>query len=454
MTEAKPQRDVHAQIDQILSEPDPLLPEELVRGYVSAFVDRRPEFLSLVQRHGSPLYVFDERALRSRVQQFHRVFEGEFPRLGCYYAVKSNNHPWVAGTVVNEGWGLDVSSGIELEAALEAGAADIVFSGPGKTAAELTLAVENADRVTVLIDSLGESRRLAEIARASQTTIRAGVRVTPPVGQWQKFGVPLDRLRPFWEEAGRCGFVDLCGLQFHTSWNLDPSRQIKTLGAIDREVRTWPERLRDQIAFLDIGGGFWPPQGEWMLEAATRRGKLLEVLDGVPPHGEQRHLAPAQPIELFARRLAQTLRGSVFDTFACRVCVEPGRWVSNEAMHLLVTVVDKKEEDLVIVDAGTNAIGWERFESDYAPLVNLSRPALFEQRCRVLGSLCTPHDVWGSAYWGADLEAGDVLLVPDQGAYTYSLRQQFIKGVPPVVPLDAPSDQPGAQAFAGVATEG
>ena len=453
MTHAHPQRDFYPQFEQILSEPDSPLAEELVRGYVSAFLGRRAEFLSLVDRHGSPLYVFDEPALRSRAQEFRRAFEREFPRLCCYYAVKSNNHPWVAAAVLDEGWGLDVSSGIELDAALEAGATDIVFSGPGKTAAELTLAVENADRVTVLIDSLGESRRLAEIARACQTSIRAGVRVTPPAGQWQKFGVPLDRLRPFWEEAGRCGFVDLCGLQFHTSWNLNPARQIETIGAIDREVRTWPDRLRDQIAFLDIGGGFWPPRGEWLLEAATRRGKLLAILEEGNVCCDHRHLAAAQPIDLFARQLAQTLRGSVFDVTGCRVCVEPGRWLSNESMHLLVTVVDKKEDDLAIVDAGTNAIGWERFESDYAPLVNLSRPALSEKRCQVLGSLCTPHDVWGFAYWGGSLAAGDVLLVPDQGAYTYSLRQQFIKGVPPVVPLDTASAHTATQTVVGTAIE-
>ena len=104
-------------------------------------------------------------------------------------------------------------------------------------------------------------------------------------------------------------------------------------------------------------------------------------------------------------------------------------------MHLLVTVVDKKEDDLVIVDAGTNAVGWERFESDYVPLLNLSRPALQEVPCQVLGALCTPHDIWGYAFWGEDIVPGDVLLVPDQGAYTYSLRQEFIKPVPTVVPL-------------------
>jgi diaminopimelate decarboxylase len=98
-----------------------------------------------------------------------------------------------------------------------------------------------------------------------------------------------------------------------------------------------------------------------------------------------------------------------------------------------MTVVDQKGEDLVITDAGTNAVGWERFETDYFPVLNLTRPALTEKPCYILGSLCTPHDVWGFSYFGRDIRVGDVLMIPTQGAYTYSLRQNFIKPVPEVV---------------------
>ena len=420
-------QDNRPRLEPAVRQPGVPLPEATVRAYVSRFVQRREAFLSLADRHGSPLYVFDESALRRRARTFRRAFERVFPLVSCYFAVKSNNHPLVAGTVLNEGFGLDTSSGVELQAALTAGADDVVLSGPGKTRAELTLAVENADRVTVLIDSVGELRRLADIARERHTPVRAGVRIAPPSGGWLKFGVRLDRLRSFWEEAGQCTFVRLGGLQFHTSWNHGPARQIETIGAIDRELRQWPRRLRARIEFLDVGGGFWPPQGEWLLDAA----------------GGGPRLVPAEPIDVFARQLAARLQESVLDRSTLKLCLEPGRWIANDAMHLIVTVVDKKENDLAIVDAGTNAIGWERFESDYAPLINLSRPALVERRCHVHGSLCTPHDVWGSAYWGDDLMPGDVLLVPDQGAYTYSLRQQFIKQVPAVVSLDSTTDKTG-----------
>jgi diaminopimelate decarboxylase len=80
-----------------------------------------------------------------------------------------------------------------------------------------------------------------------------------------------------------------------------------------------------------------------------------------------------------------------------------------------------------------NAVGWERFETEFSPVINLSRPDTIEHKSLVMGSLCTPHDVWGYGYFGQRIEVGDVLLIPQQGAYTYSLRQEFIKPLPKVV---------------------
>ncbi|MBN1855048.1 MAG: alanine racemase [Pirellulales bacterium] len=426
---------VQSHVDRILEETIEPLPEEIVRSYISQLVERQMDFMALVQRHGSPLYVFDQQALQKRARKLQRAFERVLPQVSCFFAMKSNNHPLVAATLVEEHFGLDVSSGTELHAAIVAGAEEIMFSGPGKTQSELTLALEHADRVTMLIDSFGEFERLQAIACDRHTPIRAGVRITPPTSTWRKFGIPLEELLPFWEKAKSSDFVHLCGIQFHSSWNHHPTNQIATIQAIGRAIRLWPKSLLDQITFLDIGGGFWPPQGEWLLHKATRQGKLLSFLEGAADPIEGRCLVPATPIDSFAEQLATSLEENIFDLVKCRICIEPGRWICNDAMHLLLTVVDKKDKNLVIVDAGTNAIGWERFESDYAPIVNLSRPAETEHPCQIYGSLCTPEDVWGYAYWGEDILPGDVLLVPDQGAYTYSLRQYFIKPVPPVIPI-------------------
>jgi diaminopimelate decarboxylase len=65
----------------------------------------------------------------------------------------------------------------------------------------------------------------------------------------------------------------------------------------------------------------------------------------------------------------------------------------------------------------------------------MSRPSLDERPCMIAGSLCTPHDIWGWSYFGEDIQPGDILLLPNQGAYTWSLRQEFIKPLAKVITI-------------------
>ena len=161
------------------------------------------------------------------------------------------------------------------------------------------------------------------------------------------------------------------------------------------------------------------------------------AVGSAPEAALRHHKLSSVPIEEFADKIAQALRAHVFPCVRCRVYTEPGRWICNDAVHLILTVVDKKAKDLVVTDAGINAIGWDRFETDYFPVINLSQPDVNEHECYIMGSLCTPHDIWGYAYHGADVQVGDILMIPTQGAYTYSLRQNFIKPVPQVAMLKA-----------------
>ena len=421
----------------------PLLEPQELEAFVRSFLARRDVFLEACRKNGSPLYAIEEQVLLDRAEQFTAAFEAELPGVRVYYAVKSNNHPAIAGALAGAGLGLDVSSGRELELALGCAAADIAFSGPGKTEEELALAAAHHDRVTVLLDSFGELERLERMAAGAGAVVRAGVRLTTDErGLWRKFGIPLADLPRFLQAAEACACVRLCGLQFHTSWNLDPGNQVAFIARLGAALRALAPRQRSAIEFVDIGGGFWPPQGEWLHSVGTPEGRVRQAVLPAPNPPPGHHRRAAVPIEEFARPIGRAVREHLLPHVDCCICAEPGRWLCNDAMHLLLTVVDRKADDLVITDAGTNAIGWERFEVDYFPVINLSRPSVSEHECYVLGSLCTPHDVWGYAYHGKDIQPGDVLLIPTQGAYTYSLRQEFIKPLPKAVVLKA---EPSAQ---------
>jgi len=419
-----------------LRQETPILQDGELRAFVESFLERRGSFLGLRQEHGSPLYVVDEKALLDRARQFREAFEPELPDVSVCYAVKSNNCPELVSILAGAGLGLDVSSGKELELALGSGTKEVLFTGPGKTDDELFLATQNAERVTLMLDSLGELRRLERVAAGLGQSLKVGVRLTTDEsGPWRRFGIPLAKLQDFMDETNASGSVKVSGLQFHTSWNLDPGPQVGFITRLGRALQSMALDRREEIEFVDIGGGFWPPRGEWLQFAGTPRGRLCQAA-GLPPEGSLRHYHCASaPIGVFVREIAQAVRTSLFPHVQCRIIAEPGRWLCHDGMHVLLTVVDKKAEDLAIADGGTNAVGWERFEVDYFPVINLSRPGTAEHACWVMGSLCTPRDFWGYSYHGQSVEPGDALLIPTQGAYTYSLRQDFIKPLPEVAVL-------------------
>jgi diaminopimelate decarboxylase len=428
---------LHRRLDAALSRTPPILSPDTLKAFVQSCFEQGPRYLSILEDHGAPAYLLDPSVLRHRAGRFRAAFEAVLDPVGFYFAMKSNNHPTVARTLTEARFGLDVSSGLELATALDLEAKDIVFSGPGKTTEELRLAAAHAHRVVVLLDSFGELHRLAQVAGEMRRRVRCGVRLNlNPQGLWRKFGIGMENLTAFFQAAGHLESVELTGLQFHSSWNLSPRPQVDSIETLGRTLGTLAPEHRQAIGFVDIGGGYWPEQGEWLNGRATDRGRLLEEL-GAPAASPLIHYCtPSAPIEHFAREIAAAVRRHLMPVVSCRIYLEPGRWICNDAMHLLISVVDKKAPDLVITDAGTNAVGWERFESDYFPVLNLSRPAMQERPCHVLGSLCTPHDVWGTSYFGEAIEPGDILMIPTQGAYTYSLRQHFIKPLPPVVVIE------------------
>ena len=426
------------QAAELLNRQVPRLDPREIADFVQSFLDRSDVFLAAVHDHGSPLYAIDAVALVNNARKFRNAFAAVLPDHRIYYALKSNSHPTIAATLVGEGLGLDVSSGLELKAALACGSRDIVFSGPGKSSDELALAVKNSDKVTVLLDSFRELAKLEQIAHQANAHIRAGVRLaTDDSGIWRKFGIPLEKLGSFFDVGHRCEPVVLRGLQFHISWNLNPEAQVIFITRLGAELRGLDRTHRGSIKFLDIGGGFWPEQGEWLQPAATPQGMIQTALDDFKIRGREHYKKAACSISHFADHISSALRKQLPEDVKATICFEPGRWLCHEAMHILLTVADVKELDIVITDGGTNAIGWERFESDFFPVINLSRPGLSEHECLVAGSLCTPHDLWGYSYFGDGIREGDVLLVPNQGAYSYSLRQEFIKPLPESVELKA-----------------
>ncbi|UCB50367.1 MAG: decarboxylase [Deltaproteobacteria bacterium] len=407
-----------------------LLPKATLQHHLKTILDKRELFLEGAQRFGTPQYFFDEPSLTFRITQFKAAFSRYLHRYRLFYALKSNSFHGICRRTLAEGMGVDVSSGLELSMALAMGCKEIIFSGPGKADEELMLAIENRSRVTLLLDSFGELQRLSEILKRRHirsNPLQVGVRVQH-LGNWDKFGIPLIDLSLLFEKAKAVEGLKPCGIQFHTSWNLDPNPQIDMMCRVAAHLRREVDpSISKSLQFLDIGGGFWPEQGEWLNAQNTLKGKLIALLDPDAPSSAKHYYRKATPIDRFAREIAAAQSRQPSPLPDLELWMEPGRWISTPAMHILLRVLDKKGRRTVITDGGTNLLGWERPLAEFIPVINLSKPSFREETTRVFGSLCTPYDIWGYSIFGEGIGVGDILVIPDQGAYTYSLRQSFIK---------------------------
>jgi hypothetical protein len=131
------------------------------------------------------------------------------------------------------------------------------------------------------MDSYGEFQRARAIIKRDTTgkkSVKAGIRVRGSYhGDWNKFGVSLDELISVLDGISSADRMDIAGIQFHTSWNLNPSRQVRMIN----EIGTFLKRHATasgigDLRFMDMGGGFWPEQGEWLNADNMYLGRIIK----------------------------------------------------------------------------------------------------------------------------------------------------------------------------------
>ena len=179
----------------------------------------------LAEAVGTPFYCYSTATLERHYRVFAEAF-ADVPSLVCY-AVKANSNQAVIATLAKLGAGADVVSGGELKRALKAGvpAQKIMFSGIGKTAAELALALDE-DIFCVNVESESELELLSEIAVSKGKTAHVSVRVNPDVdakthakiatGKAEnKFGIPISRAREVYSRAAKLKGLRVAGVDMH-----------------------------------------------------------------------------------------------------------------------------------------------------------------------------------------------------------------------------------------------
>jgi len=391
---------------------------------VSSILKKRDAIIKLANEYKTPFYVFDEDALDDSIDAFLKAFKKELPSFKAYYAIKINHHPSIIKYALKRGFGLDVGSTREIDMAVEAGCKDIFYFSPGKTENDLRHALKYSSIVTINIDSFGELEKLGKLTNSKKTKIKAGIRIhTDLSGDWKKYGVHLNKLKKFWEESTKYPFVELQGVHFHMSRNKDASFYEKTITELGTYLKNnlSTEEL-GKIKYVDFGGGFDVYESEGIIQKNKQSANFYEIREGIK-------------INDYAKKIGIAVQAYLTPILNATYCSEPGRIICNDSMFIVLSVVDRKDEDNVVLDGGVNMVGWQRFEYEYFPLINITSPSKKEIKCNMWGNLCTTWDIWGYCCYSKKIREGNLIVVPNQGALTYSLAQNFIQPIPSVYKL-------------------
>jgi diaminopimelate decarboxylase len=352
----------------------------------------------LAAAHGTPLYVYSADTIISRYRAADDAF-ASYPH-AMHYALKANSALAIVRLLRSLGSKVDANSGGEIDVALRAGfiPPEIVFTGVGKTEAELTQAIELGVK-TINAESEGELERIDALASARQTRARVAIRVNPDIDarshphistglKTNKFGVSIDDARNLCRRMRDRRGIEIVGLHTHVGsqiMDLEPLRSAATkIAALAREL------VADglPIEHLDLGGGL-----------------------GISYDGS---VAPS-PAE-YAAAVLPAVRDS-----GLAIILEPGRSIVGPAGALVTRVVDVKEQSagkyFVILDAGMTELIRPMLYNAYHRI----EPAEVRQGPDVLadvvGPLCESSDTLGKDRTFPLPEVGDVFAVLDAGAY-------------------------------------
>lgn len=360
---------------------------------------------SLAARFGTPLYVYDAAVVRAR---YRRLRAALGPSALVCYAVKANTNRAVCRLLAREGAGADVVSGGELLRALAAGfpADRVVFSGIGKTAPELALALRRGV-LAVNVESAAELSALSRTAARLRLPAPVSVRLNPDVDAGthphvttgraeNKFGVEEAEAEALLLRAARDRWLRPRGLQCHIGSQVRSAAPYRKAAASLARVARRLAAGGVRLDLLDMGGGL-----------------------GVDYEG-----SGAFPVAAWASALRAALAGFP----GARLLVEPGRYLVAESGTLLTRVLYRKKtsrRSFVVVDAAMNDLARPALYDAYHPIVPASRRRGKLELVDVVGPVCETGDFLARGRRLPPTAEGDLLAVGKVGAYGFSMSSQY-----------------------------
>ncbi|MCC5871142.1 MAG: diaminopimelate decarboxylase [Gammaproteobacteria bacterium] len=360
---------------------------------------------ALAERHGTPLYVYSAGAIEARYRAFAAAFRSH-PHRVCY-AVKANSNLAVLQLLAQLGAGFDIVSGGELERVLLAGGdpAGIVFSGVGKTVAEMERALE-VGVACFNVESKAELLRLEAVAKRLGVVAPVSLRVNPDVDaathpyistglKENKFGVSISDAAALYRYAADAQALAVTGVDCHIGSQLTTLEPF--VDALDRVLALVEALNRDgiELAHIDLGGGLG-----------------VRYQDETPPGIDAYATA-------ILERLGHRREALMF---------EPGRWLVGEAGVFLTRVEYVKENEgrhFLVVDGAMNDLLRPALYGSFHGIEPVfDRPGTPAVEVDVVGPVCESSDFLGKNRMLA-AAAGDLLAVTTAGAYGFGMASNY-----------------------------
>lgn len=376
---------------------------------------------AIVEEHGSPLYVYDTDLLRARYEALRAALPAD---LVLTYAVKANPHPGIVGLLGRWCDGIDIASGGEMEIALGAGvpAAKMSFAGPGKSEAEIrssvgkgigTISLESErelDHIETACAALGREASVLIRVNPDFEFARSGLKMG---GGPKQFGIDSERVPDLIRRLSASQRARYRGIHiFSGTQNLNAESVVDAF----RKILEYAVRLRAEtgadIGILNLGGGFGIPyfKGDEPLDLGKAGAGIRALFDEFRPRlpGTKlkielgRYLAGECGLYVARVRYRKVSRGQVF-------------LVLDGGMHHHLAA------------SGNISLSPIRRQMQLMAANRLDAPV---EKVNVVGPLCTPLDTFGMGVELPHVEEGDLVAIPNSGAYGISMSPAAFLGHP------------------------
>ena len=366
---------------------------------------------------GTPCYIYSSATLRHHFNVLSAAFLGLSPLI-CF-ALKSNSNFAVIKTLASLGAGVDVVSEGEIRRALACGVSPskMIFSGVGKTAAEMRFALEN-DIFQFNVESAPELELLNKVAGKMGAKARIAIRVNPDVDaathgkittglKTSKFGIDINVAPQIFAQAAAMPNIDLQGVSVHIGSQIIDLKPFEAAFMRLKEFVAELEAKGHQIHTIDLGGGLGIPY----------------ELGKVPP----------EPAEY--AQIVKDIFGDYVTKSGCKLIFEPGRVITGNAGILISEVIYMKAtaaRNFLIIDAAMNDLIRPSYYDAHHDIVPVVQPphakpsvALPEVEYDIVGPVCETGDTFATLRSLPNLRAGDLIAFRSAGAYGSAMASTY-----------------------------